>query len=270
MIGKTFVGAVAAYLLYAGAFTFSAAYMESTHANEKKRITVFLQEALDNNGKVIPDTPAVLKFVQYFERETGMQFQRISLPWNRAKRLTLDGQGIIWGFSKSLERLQEYDFSEMVIRSRIWAIAYGEPKMNLRSVADLQGKTVSVERGVSHGMEFESVKNKFFKVDEDTASAAARFRKLIAKRSDVLLWGLVQFDQEDKILKYLHQTYVPSLRDPALINKHFYVSSAPMFYDSIHFASAKGRFKEELEKIDAAIKRGFKSGELSKILREME
>lgn len=233
-------------------------------------LSVFVQEALDEKGQALPMTPGLLKFFQFFERETGLHLVPVSVPWNRAKRMTQEAQGVIWGFSKSPERLVNYRFSEAVLRSRIWAIAYGEPAIPLRNVADLQGKTISVERGVSHGMEFELAKNKIFKVDEDTAQSSARFRKLLAKRSDVLLWGLVQFDRQDLFLHYLHQVYIPSLRDPELLGKKFYVSTSPMFYDSIHFAAAKGHFENEMRQIDQAIRRGLKSGELSRLVQALD
>jgi polar amino acid transport system substrate-binding protein len=233
-------------------------------------INVFVQEALDSKGHPLPISHGLLKFFQFFERNAGIRMQAVTVPWNRAKQMTLDGKGIIWGFSKSPERLIMYRFSETVLKSRIWAIGYGEPQMPLSSVNDLKNKTLSVERGVSHGMEFELAKNKIFKIDEDSAQASARFRKLIAKRSDVLLWGLVQFDRPDLFLDYLHKTYLPDLRDPELLGKKFYVSKTPLFYDSIHFACAKGQLENEMQKIDAAIKYGFKTGELTQLVKVLD
>lgn len=233
-------------------------------------VTVFVQEALDSKGRPLPLSPSLVKFFQFFERHTDIRLQAVIVPWNRAKQLSLEGKGLIWGFSKSPERLIGYRFSETVLESRIWAVAYGEPRFPLRNIDDLKNKTISVERGVSHGMEFELAKNKIFKVDEDPARASSRFRKLIAKRSDVLLWGLVQFDRQDLFLDYLHKTYLPNLRDPELLGKRFYASQRPMFYDSIHFACAKGQFEQAMTKIDAAIRYGFKTGELTKLVSELD
>lgn len=244
--------------------TLSFAAADTTQVSIKT-IPIYLQETLDTKGNLQPTTQGLLKFLQFLERETGLRFEPVSVPWNRAKLMTLEGKGIVWGFSKSPERLQSYRYSETVLESRIWGIAYGEPRLQLRSVADLQGKVVSIERGVSHGMAFELAKDKVFKIGEDSAQAAARFRKLIAKRSDVLLWGLAQFDRPELLVEYLHKIYIPSLRDPELLNKTFYVSDIPLFYDSIHFASAKGKFESEMQKIDTAIKRGVKTGELKRL-----
>jgi polar amino acid transport system substrate-binding protein len=233
-------------------------------------LNVYVQEQLDAKGRLQPVGVGFRNVLHYLEENTDMRLMAVSLPWNRAKQMTLEGKGIIWGFSRSPERLTRYRYSETVLSSRIWAIAYGEPQIPLNSVADLKNKTVSIERGVSHGMEFELAKNKIFKIDEDSAQASARFRKLIAKRSDVLLWGLVQFDKQDQFLTYLHQTYIPDLRDPELLGKTFYVSKTPLFYDTIHFASAKGQFEKEMQQIDVAIKRGFKTGELTKLIKVLD
>jgi hypothetical protein len=265
LLTQLFLGLVLSYSVTTLSFAAADAGQVST-----KTIPVFLQETLDTKGNLQPATQGLLKFFQFLERETGLRFEPVSVPWNRAKLMTLDGKGIVWGFSKSPERLQSYRYSETVLESRIWGIAYGEPRLRLRSVADLQGKVVSIERGVSHGMAFELAKDKVFKIGEDSAQAAARFRKLIAKRSDVLLWGLAQFDRPELLVEYLHKTYIPGLRDPELLNKTFYVSDTPLFYDSIHFASAKGQFENEMQKIDTAIKRGFKTGELKRLIAVLD
>jgi polar amino acid transport system substrate-binding protein len=254
-----------AYALSAG-----LASTEKKSSTATPIITVYVQEVLDSKGHPQAVGLGLRNVLHYLEENTNMRLMAVAVPWNRAKQMTLDGKGIIWGFSKSPERLTHYRFSETVLRSRIWAIAYGAPPIPLNSVADLKNKTVSIERGVSYGMEFELKKNKVFKIDEDSAQASARLRKLIAKRSDVLLWGLVQFDKQDQFLKYLHETYIPDLRDPELLGKTFYASKTPLFYDSIHFASATGRFEKEMRQIDAAIKRGFKTGELTKLIKVLD
>lgn len=242
------------------------------HAGEKpnKVIPLYMQEALDAEGHQLPDSPGIHQFIVFFEREAQVRFQLNHLPWNRAKNMVAEGRGIIWGFSKNTERLGRFDFSEPVLVSNIWAIVYGKPQGPLSKLEDLKGLTISVERGVSHGMDFEAARGKVFKVDEDAASAPIRFRKLVAGRSDALLWGLVQFDDHLAIKEYIQEKYIPSMNDPHLVGRDFYVSSRPIFVDTLHFASAKNKFSEEMQRMNKAIKRGLKSGELSKILREME
>ena len=240
------------------------------HQPSASVLPLYLQESLDAKGLPLPLSPGMVKLIAYFERETGLQIEVHFLPWNRAQRMTLDGKGMIWAFSKTSDRMRSYQYSETVMQSRIWAIAHAEPRFELRSIKDLKGKTISVERGVSHGLVFEQAKNTLFKVDEDAASATVRFKKLIAQRCDVLLWGLVQFEKPEPLLKYLHEVYLPSLKDDALINEKFYVSDTPLFLDTLHFASAKGAFSAEMQKMNLAIVHGLKTGELNRLLREMK
>ncbi len=250
-------------------------FSSSTHhvharENPNKIVPLYMQEALDAAGHQLPDSPGIHQFIVFFEREAQVRFQLTHLPWNRAKNMVAEGRGIIWGFSKTTERMAKFEFSEPVLVSNIWAIVYGAPIKPHVVLNDLKGLTISVERGVSHGMEFEAARGTVFKVDEDAASAPIRFRKLMAGRSDALLWGLVQFDEHAEIQDYIQNKYIPSMSDPYLRGKDFFVSLRPIFNDSLHFASAKGKFSEEMQRINKAIKRGLKSGELSKILRDME
>lgn len=242
----------------------------SASENPNKVIPLYMQEALDAAGHQLPDSPGIHQFIVFFEREARVRFQLTHLPWNRAKGMVAEGRGIIWGFSKNTERLGRFDFSEPVLVSNIWAIVYGIPKKPVATLNDLRGLTISVERGVSHGMDFEAARGRIFKVDEDAASASIRFRKLMAGRSDALLWGIVQFDEHAAIQDYIQNKYIPSMNDPYLRGQDFHVSLRPLFNDSLHFASAKGKFSEEMLRMNKAIRRGLKSGELSKILREME
>lgn len=233
------------------------------------KIPLYGQEILDKDGKPVQETAGVKRLLEFFERQACVEFVFQRLPWRRAQALASDGQGMIWEFSKNPDRLREYRFSEPVMHANIWAIAYHTPPMKLDTVDDLRGKTVSVERGVSHGMEFDAARRHLFQVDEDTASASARFRKLIAGRCDVLLWGLVQFDRASELERYLQKTYIPSLQDPTLIGKTFYVSSRPIFVDSIHLAAKLGTFEAEMARIDVAIQRARANGELRRILQQM-
>lgn len=235
-------------------------------AGEQKPIPLFLQETLDRNGHQLPVEKNLERLLRYFERESGLHFELRLLPWNRAQLLAKNGDGIIYGFSRSPQRLIDYHFSMPVVTERIWAITYGEPKPNFRSAADLKGKTISIGRGFSHGMEFEQAKNVLFTVQEDSAQASARFKKLVARHSEVMLWPVRELERSGQVERYLQEKLLPSFHDPELIGKTFSVSRQPMFYDTVHFAGAKGRYEAEIKKLDEVIKRGSKNGQLAKVL----
>ena len=235
-------------------------------AGEQKPIPLFLQETLDRHGHQLPVEKNLERLLHYFERESGLRFERKLLPWNRAQLLAKNGEGIIYGFSRSPQRLIDYQFSLPVVTERIWAITYGEPKPNFRSAEDLKGRTVSIGRGFSHGMEFEQSKNVLFTVQEDSAQAPARFKKLVVKHSEVMLWPVRELERSAQVERYIQEKLLPSFHDPELTGKIFNVSSQPMFYDTVHFASVKGKYADEIKKIDEVIKRGTKNGRLAKVL----
>ena len=235
-------------------------------AEKPNVVPLYLQETLDSRGQQLPIDKKLNRLLMYFERESGLRFERHLLPWNRAQLMTKDGGGIIFGFSKSPARLLAYHYSLPVVSDRVWAITYGEPKPNFQTAADLKGRTVSIGRGFSHGLEFEQAKNVIFTVQEDSALAAARFKKLIARHSDVMLWPIRELERSEQIEEYLQKTLIPSFHDPELNDRVFNVSSQPMFYDTSHFASAKGKYEAEIAKLDEVIRRGTKNGELAKML----
>lgn len=234
---------------------------------KKTSVKLFLQENLDAQGRQIPVEPKVHEIIRFFEKETGLKFEPIILPWKRAQVETANGHGIIYGFSKSVERLRRYHFSQPVITEKVWAITYGKPKPNFQSVEDLRGKVISIGRGFSHGLEFDQARGVIFTVEEDSASVASRFKKVVAKRSDLMLWPVRQMETSREVEDYVNNVLVAQASDHELRDKRFDVSDKPMFYDTVHFASAQGKYLDVIDKIDKAIERGTKNGELARVLK---
>ena len=230
-------------------------------------IRLFLQENLDAKGRQIPVEEKVHQIIRFFERETGLKFEPIILPWKRAQVETLNGEGIIYGFSKSVERMKLYHFSQALITEKVWAITYGEPKPHFKNVEDLSGKVISIGRGFSDGLEFDQARGKIFTVEEDSASTAARFKKIVAKRSDLMLWPVRNMETSKQVEDYVNKVLIPEASDPELRHRRFDVSDKPMFYDTVHFASAKGKYEDAINKIDRAMEKGMRSGELPRVLK---
>jgi ABC-type amino acid transport substrate-binding protein len=247
-------------------FTWGIA-VSTTLAATPVHVKLFQPENLDAKGQQIPSTPQIAKIFNYFERETGLKFDITVLPWKRAQLEAKHGNGILYGFSKSAERLEYYRFSQPVITFHVWAISYGKSNVRLAELKDLKGKTVTSGLGLSHGEEYEKAKNNVFIVQEDFISYRERFRKLARKQSDVVFIPFHQNDSRDQVDKFVNQKMVPEFKDPELDGQTFEISTNPLFNDTIHFASAKGRFDDVINKIDKAIKKGMKNGELPKLYR---
>jgi ABC-type amino acid transport substrate-binding protein len=229
-------------------------------------ISVFLGEVTDSKGRQKPIATDIEKLVNYVASETGLEFQIKILPWRRAQFFAKNAEGIIYGLSKSPERIELYDFSLPVVVEKVWAITADNGDAKIPTIHTLAGKTVSVERGVSHGFEFEKAKNTVFRVDEDTASVELRFKKLFAGRSDALLWQARQFELGKELKHYLINEVFINFVDRDLSKRKISVSTVPLYYDSIHFACAKGKYRAEIAKINTAIMKGKANGKLASIL----
>lgn len=228
-------------------------------------IPVFVEESLDNNGRQLPLGQNSQTILNFIARESGLRLEVVRLPWNRALLKAAQGEGLVYGISKNRERLQVYAYSQPILTARVWAITYGEPRPNLQTASDLKGKVISIGRGVSHGMAFEEARKNIFRVEEDPASQAARFKKLMAQRCDAMLFSFNRFMRPEEVESHLQKNMLPGFKDPVFNGKVFYASQKPLFLDTIHIASAKGHFHNELETIDRVIQQAEKNGELSRL-----
>lgn len=237
----------------------------ATNAETPIHVKLFQPENLDAQGRQIPSTPQVSKIFNYFERESRLKFDLIVLPWKRAQLEAMHGTGILYGFSKSAERLAQYRFSQPVITFQVWAISYGEGTSRYAELKDLKGKSVTSGLGLSHGEEYEKAKNNVFTVQEEFISYRERFRKLAKRQSDVLFIPFHQSFGREQVDKFVNFKMVPEFKDPELNDKIFDISLNPLFSDTIHFASAKGQLNDVINKLDKVIQKGMKNGELPKL-----
>lgn len=235
-------------------------------ADPARHVKLFYPENIDTKGKQIPLTPEQIKVFQYFEKEAGLKFSIVILPWKRAQLEVERGNGIIYGFSKSIDRLSKYRFSQPFLNLPVWAISYGPENTQIAELKDLKGKNVATSVGITHGIEFERARESVFTVTEDFLSFQERLKKLIAKRSDIILVPYNQHISREQVVLTVNRKLIPGFDDPELNGRIFNVSINPIFIDTIHFASSKDRWTEVIDRIDLAIERGLKNGSLPKLL----
>ncbi len=245
----------------------SLAHAPLALAGKPEKIILFMEESLDEHSQpqALPDS--LTRLLRFVGQRAGLEFEIVSLPWPRALSQTRNGDGMVFGISKTVQRLKEFDYSPPVWVAPIWAITYGPKPVPLHSQADLRGKTVSIRRGVSHGIEFERGRNTLFKVEEDPSSQVIRFRKLAAQRSDVLLLTLRQFNHAEQVRRHVRQVVIPGLHAPELKPAMFHVANQPLFYDTVHFAVGKGKYPTQLAKLNRALTAAGRSGELARLVR---
>jgi hypothetical protein len=242
----------------------------SAVAESPIKVKLYLPENFDAHGKQIPNTKKLDEVFAYFEREAELQFEMIVLPWKRAQLEAQRGNGLLYGYSKTSERVQTYRFSKTVIALNIWGVAYGEPALKLDQMQDLKNRVVLLGWGLSHGLEFDKTRDKLFTVQESLATDRERFKRLATNPQSVILIPERLQDTRLHIETYINENLVPSFNDPTLKNYHFTVSSQSLFVDTIHFATGKGHLTTVFDRIDHAISKGSKDGSLSRLLRDYE
>jgi ABC-type amino acid transport substrate-binding protein len=240
----------------------------SSNVQVPLNVNIYAPQLLDKQGIQVPVTPERAAMLNYFEQTANLKFSIITLPWKRAQLEVAQGKGIVYGFSKSTERLDQYRFSLPVVTLNMWAISHGEANSHLSKVSDLQGKIITSGLGLSHGIEYELAKNTIFTVEEDMLPPQHRYKRLVSKSNYLMLMPARQDLTRAQLIDFVNNTVVPQFNDPELNNKHFDISLKPLFYDTIHFASGKGHFDDVIDRIDKAIVAGTKNGSLPKLLRK--
>ena len=133
---------------------------------------------------------------------------------------------------------------------------------NYSSIKDLKGKTVGLGRYTSVSEEFDRNAGSLFKVDFDATTYAARFLKLAAHRSDVIVYytPLNATALEKKInqdYSYLTET------QHGKIHHKFCVINNPIDVTDIHFALSKRLNSELIKQINLALQKAKRKGLMS-------
>ncbi len=237
----------------------------SSLAQTPRPVPVFCEESLDSESKRTARAQ-LMRLLAYLREKSGLPLQEQFVTWKRALAKSRDGEGLVFGISKTPERLKYYYFSDPVATANVWGISHDPALALIQSVNELKGKVLSVGNGVSHGMEFEQLRNTLFRVDEDPNAIDVRLKKLLAKRCDLMLLPNSTFQRGEQVEQFLHQTLIPTFHDPELSKQRFYVTARPLFFDTVHFACAKGVYQAEIDKISQVLRQAAKNGDMARLI----
>lgn len=245
---------------------FSMLVSVNASAAEIEKIPLLVRELRNDQGEIIPVKNDIRQLFLYFEREANISFEVRYYPMTRLLNNVKNGEGIAFGLSKNSERLESMQFSDFIYANYVWLITPRTHQFNFDHIDDLKGKTVGVIRGVSYGDEFDQKKNDIFKVEEDTASHVARLKKLSMHRMDVMLFGARQADplEVHALLRHMQSIDKSHVLDASEID--FTVLSKPLRIDELHFVAALNKHHDLIKRLNIAIARGKKTGEISRIL----
>ncbi len=246
----------------AAAWLFAAAAPPASA--EPRTIPLLMGESLDDSGKQKPLNERHRRLLDYFERDLNIQFEIRRYPWIRAERNAIEGGGLIFGLSKTPERLRHFHFSDIAAANNLWLVTRSDTKFAFNSMNDLRGKTLGAVRGYSYGEPFESARNIIFRVEDDLASRELRLKRLMLGRVDAILIyqphteGPVEIESN---INAFMASHLGGLKVPAGVT--FSVLPKPMQMDNqIYFAIAKQKDDGLIDKINAALARQRRSAHL--------
>lgn len=228
-------------------------------------IPLLLSEEVDEKNALTPISKEAAAIIQYLEASTDLRFEIRRYPWKRAVENTKNGEGIIFGISKTPERLQKLIFSEPVFIDQTWLVTRCDSVFKFKKLHDLKGKTIGVVRDTSSGNEFDRQSNILFKVEDDTGASLGRFMKLYNKRMDALIYYQSN-TVASKLEANLNKLYAQHFLTTEKKGEHvFCVLPRPVATVSIHFAIAKDQDLRFFNMIDKALLRAKNNGDLARI-----
>ena len=228
-------------------------------------VPLLLSEEVDEKNALIPLPKETSAIIQYLEASIDLHFEVRRYPWKRALENAKNGEGLIFGISKTPERLRKFTFSEPVFTDQTWLITRCDATFVFNDLQDLKGKTIGVVRGASSGEAFDQLANVLFKIEDDTGAKQARFNKLYNRRMNALIFyksDIIASKLEMELNKQYAQNFTPFEKP----NPHvFCVLPKPVSTVSIHFATGIDQDMTYLEIIDKALMRAKKNGDLVRI-----
>jgi ABC-type amino acid transport substrate-binding protein len=149
----------------------------------------------------------------------------------------------------------------------VWLVTRSDASFNFVDVQDLRGKSVGVVRGVSYGDEFDQQKNRIFKLEEDNASTASRLQKLARKRMDVMLFSRRESSPEE-VAAYINKYVSEQMNGELPPGTSFIVLRKPLQAVDIYMAIKAESDDGVLDKLNAAILKAKKNGDIARIFKE--
>jgi polar amino acid transport system substrate-binding protein len=230
------------------------------------RIPLLIRELKNQNGETLPISDEIQKILAYIEQDQNLHFEIRRYPWNRLLQNAAAGEGLVFGMSKTKARAAIFRFSQPVFSNYVWLVTRSDATFPFATIQDLKAKSVGVVRGSSYGDEFDAQRNILFHVEEDVSSNSARLNKLWNRRMDVMLFG-DRHSQAGAVENYLNQMMQDAEGGAGVASgQKFAVLPKPLLVDDLHFAIILQNSEGLIEKIDAAIGKGKKTGEFSRIL----
>lgn len=206
----------------------------------------------------------LIEVMRYVERETGQSFKIELFPFVRAINMAKAGTAGIIGFSKTSERMETYDFGqEPMFNDDVIIVVAARKEFAFARPADLAGKTVGVSRGASYGEDYDqAVRAGVFNTMSGT-HPAGQLAMLQRGRLDAVLLSGGRLALSQTLAA--DEARALTATERALLS--YTILPVPFARNPNYVAFAKSaNQKELLAQIDKALKKGWASGEIQRIL----
>ncbi len=224
-----------------------------------KEVVILTADPIDQRGQPVP-MEKLVKFFEFISKEEDLQVQQQRNPWPRALRALENGEGVLYGVTKTREREKTFHFSLPVQSRYIFLVTRSDAKFPFNSFSDLKGKTIGVPRGHSYGDEFDAMKDNLFKIEADNPLPISRIYKLLFRRMDAATFGAMRKDPKvvEQRLQTIRDEYEGGL--PPMDEVKLVALPKPLLIDTTHFAVRADRDDGIIAKLNDAIIKARKVG----------
>lgn len=243
-------------LLILSQVLFLSVFVNTTWPEE---IKIFGNEARPPKIWLEGGTPKgiLVDILRYAEPELGIKFKIELYPMARAIKYSYDNNGGVIGFSKTEDRLRDFDYSDPVYTDDIILVVKKGREFKFEKIEDLREKTVVYQRGASYGPVFEEAKKVFVPVETNNSVSGLLF--INAERADAIVISpgikALQALLDDQLLVNLKNAFVP-LPNPLAIDQN---------YLAFHKDMKMGDF---IKRFNILIKKGKESGDINRIIEK--
>ncbi|PXX39925.1 ABC-type amino acid transport substrate-binding protein [Undibacterium pigrum] len=234
-------------------------------AAEPRKQVLLIAESNATNTPQVPYNPIFQQAVGYVEKELNLQFEYRRYPWKRLLQSLNEGEGLAFGLSKTRERALTLHFSLPAFATHVWLVVRSDQTFSFSQIADLQGKTVGMVRGSTYGDEFDRAKSSLLLIEDDLYSLPSRLKKLLSKRTDVMLFS--HHDPDPRKVEAMLNKVMPEIAPdtPMPPGVTFKVLDHFLAVDYIHFAILASKDDGIIEQLNKAIRKGQQDGSLSPV-----
>ncbi|MFZ6769732.1 substrate-binding periplasmic protein [Undibacterium sp. Di26W] len=229
-----------------------------------KEVVVLTTDPIDSHGQPVP-MQKLTRFFEFIERDQGIKILHVRNSWPRALIAAENGEGVLYGVSKTRERERLFHFSLPVQSKYIYLVTRSDATFKFHSVTDLKGKTIGIPRGISFGDDFDALKDNLFTVEQDNNVPISRVYKLLFRRMDAAVFSSLSKNPRELV------TRLQKIRDahdgdmPPMNNVQLSVLPKPLLIDTMHFAVRSDKDDGIINKLNAAILKARRMGLLDEL-----